>query len=285
MAGRTFAQINGTILKSHKLKSVNHVERWVYLCAHFTPLSQFSGVFNYPTVMWASDAGLSMEDFEAALTRLVEVGLVEWSPEPELVRIISFHRQRPPENASRSKSLVIDFEDLLQRHYMESGPVLRAAAEFIVAAVDRSMRWKPDSKDRPLLRDTLRGFMLSTHAEHEEAFLEALHAEIRNARNAVKGEVASMLPPLSAYLQRTVPTRCLDHADTRDEDETRRREDEYKNEDSDGATLTTSLRSGDPKRCEPVNMQRTDKATAVGVPASAVRESTKLSPIAQASRG
>jgi hypothetical protein len=248
MAGRTFAQINCSILRSRKIGTIGHAERWAYLCAHLTPLSAFTGVFTYPSVMWARDAVLSAEEFEDAVARLVAANLIDWEPEDELVRIVGFHRQRPPENASRSSSLIADFEELLREHSVARGIVLRGAAEFAVAAIVRAQAWKPDSPDMPKLRETLGRFLRATFQEDGEAFLDVLAIEAEASSKAARQELQALFPPLLIHQRDTVPTPCRDRVGTRDVDETRRRPDENKDSDEDARALSVATEAEGWKR-------------------------------------
>ncbi len=70
------------------------------------------------------------------MARLCAGSLIEWDPEEELVRIVGLHRQRPPENASRSIDLITDFNELLRRYESAQGQILRASAEFAVPSFE-----------------------------------------------------------------------------------------------------------------------------------------------------
>ncbi len=100
MSGKTFAQINCSLLRSKRLRDCNHAERWAYVSAHLTPMGNFTGLFTYPQVMWAQDAAVSVDDIASIAARLSELGLIEYDADEELLRIVGLHRQRPPENAS-----------------------------------------------------------------------------------------------------------------------------------------------------------------------------------------
>ena len=217
MAGRTFAQINCGILRSRKIGAINHAEKWAYLCVHFTPLSAFTGVFTYPSVMWAQDAALSANGLKEVIGRLVAAKLIEWEAEDEMVRIVGFHRQRPPENASRSFSLIADFEALLRDHDTARGIVLRAVGEFAVAAMVRALGWKPDSPEMPNLRDTLGRVLRATEQEDGELFLDALAAEAEASSKAALQELRALFPPLLMRKTNTVPTPCRHTRHRRDE--------------------------------------------------------------------
>ena len=231
MAARTFAQINCSLLKSRKMRGLTHAERWAYVCVHLTPLSSFTGVFNYPFVMWRADANLTEDELESAIARLEAAGLIEWDANEELVRIVGFHRQRPPENASRSMSLAVDFSDMMLCEDSSLGIVLRAAAEFAVAAIERSRNWKPDSGEIPKLRQTIGSFLRAAYQEHDEALLEALAGEVEAASKSARAEVSSLLQPFAMDLSDTVSAPCRDRVGIRDVDDTRRKPDGYDYED------------------------------------------------------
>ena len=242
MAGRTFAQINCGILRSRKIGTINHAAKWAYLCVHFTPLSAFTGVFTYPSVMWAQDAALSADELNEVIARLVAAKLIEWEAEDEMVRIVGFHRQRPPENASRSFSLIADFEALLRDHDTARGIVLRAVGEFAVAAMVRALGWKPDSPDMPKLREALGRFLRATYQEDGDHFLDALSTEAEACSNAARQELQALFPPLLIHRRDTVATPCRDGVGTRDLDETRRIPDgdEHENTNEDGRAFSVA---------------------------------------------
>ncbi len=44
------------------MSELTHAERWTYVCAHLTQNCSYTGVFSYPSVLWALGADLSAED-------------------------------------------------------------------------------------------------------------------------------------------------------------------------------------------------------------------------------
>ena len=282
MSGRTFAQINCGLLKSQKMRSLGHAEKWAYICAHLTPFANFSGVFRYPTVMWAHDACLSVEAFEAARARLAEVGLIEFDDAEELVRIVGFHRQRPPENASRCISLVCDFDAAIVDADGDRGMVLRCVAEFVVAALQRAQGWKPDSPERGKLREAVGPFLKSTFQDAGDSFLDALADELTGISKAVRAELVALLPVLATHRGDTVSAPSGDRVATRDVDEMRRREDldEDENEEEDEtARLREVLRDDQWSRAEPLDLLR-NKANENGAPSKGPLSATLRSRIA-----
>jgi len=231
-------------LDSRKMRALTHAEKWAYVSVHLTRLSSFTGVFNYPLVMWARDADLTGDELDDSIERLVEVGLIEWDTEDEVVRIVGFHRQRPPENASRSIGLAGDFSDLLRRQVTSRAIVLRAAVEFAVAAVERSRGWKPEGSELLKLRDTLGPFLRGIYQEHEVELLAALGEELKSTSKAALKEIGSLLPALSMASSDTVSAPCPHPVDTRDVDETRRDEDPYKDLDENEDAQTSTLEAG-----------------------------------------
>lgn len=209
------------------MRGLTHAERWAYICVHLTPLSSFTGVFNYPVVMWCADANLNEDDLRGAIVRLEAAGLIEWDADEELVRIVGFHRQRPPENASRSMSLASDFSGMMLCEDSSLGIVLRAAAEFAVAAIERSRNWKPDSGEIPKLREIIGSFLRATYQEHDEALLSALAGEVEVASKSARAEIGSLLQPLAMHLSETVSAPCRDRVGIRNVDDTRRKPDGY----------------------------------------------------------
>ncbi|WP_282368309.1 hypothetical protein [Defluviimonas aestuarii] len=287
MSGKTFAQINCGLLKSQKMRGLSHAEKWAYLCVHLTPFASFSGVFHYPNVMWAHDACLTPDEFETARTRLAEVGLIEFDDAEEMVRIVGFHRQRPPENASRCISLVGDFQDALGNTNGDASMFLRAVAEFSVAALQRAQGWKPDSPERGKLRDVLGPFLKSTFQDMGDDFLEALTDEIAATSKAVRAEMASILPVLSTSSKDTVSAPCRDRVGTRDVDETRLRQDGYEDKDEEKdetARFFGTLDDDAWSRAEPSKLQRKE-ANGTGAPKVGPLPSTLRSRLATESLG
>ncbi|MBL4768234.1 MAG: hypothetical protein JKY94_11045 [Rhodobacteraceae bacterium] len=228
---KTFALINSSLLRSKKLKGCDHNVKWAYLCAHLTPLSGFSGLFEYPLVMWAQDADIPYDEFGDVLAKLCEAGLIEYDKDDELLRIISFHRQRPPENASRAISLVADFTTLIPDHSPCGMMRLKAVAEFVVATIQRAQGWRPNSPDWPKLRDSFKPFLANLWKEYDDTFLDIMRAEITSVGKAAQAEIHSLFPVLEQVNHGTLSTPCPHPARTLDVDETRRREDENKDLD------------------------------------------------------
>ena len=228
MSGRTFAQINASLLRSKKIKECSHSERWAYICAHLTPLGSFSGQFDYPLVMWCQDAGIAPDDMPAVIEKLCKVGLIEFDMDDEFIRLVGFHRQRPPENASRVISLIGDFTVTGPENPKHEAMRVKGIAEFAVAAVQRAQGWKPDSPDWPKLRQALNAFLCWVWQEYGDEFLHFLSQELDHASKAAKGEIQSLLPPMLE--NDTLSTPCQDPVATRDVDETRRRRDKYEDE-------------------------------------------------------
>lgn len=236
MAGKTFAQINGSLLSSKKLKQCSHQEKWAYICAHLTPLGNFMGQFNYPLVMWAQDAGLTVEEVAGAAGKLSERGLIEYITEEETIRLVGFHRQRPPNNASQMKSLIDDFAgQILEGGRDIETMTLKGASEFIVASVQRSQSWKVDSTDRPKMRELFKTFLAQLWQEHEWAFLTELQAELKHCGKSAQGELGSLFSMLNATQIDTAPALSAHPVDTQDVDDTKmiQKQNKEKEEDLD----------------------------------------------------
>ena len=223
MAARTFAQISCSLLRSRKLRDLDHQARWAYLCAHLTTQASYTGVFVYPEILWARDADLDADEFRVVLKQLVDAELIEWCEDEELLRIVGCFSQRPPQNPSTVVSHVADFEALLAT-YDSTELILRAIAEFAVAAIGKAASWKPDTLAS--VRVTLGLFLRATWQEHEDELAKALLSEAETAKKAVMAELDSLMPALSMTRRDTVPTPCPDRADIR-----RRRRDEDEDED------------------------------------------------------
>ena len=214
MSARTFAQINTTLLRSKKIRECSHSERWAYLCAHLTPLGSFTGLFEYPLALWARDAGLTIDDTKAAIHWLVEVGLIEFDHDEEIVRIVGFHRQRPPANASQVISQTGDLFSIAEESEAREMMRLRCIAEFAVAAIQRAQQWKPDSPEHRKLRDAHGPFLAGQWQEHGDVVARLIDAELMRAKKATRDEMASLFSPLLAINQNTSLTPCLHSANT-----------------------------------------------------------------------
>ncbi|MEO0569556.1 MAG: hypothetical protein AAF066_17620 [Pseudomonadota bacterium] len=287
MGVRKFAQINASLLRSRKLAKCNHQERWAYVCAHLTPQGNFLGLFRYPLVLWQIDAGMGADELMAAIAKLESVGLIEFDPDEEIVRIVGFHTQRPPENASRVLSYASDLMAFEADTEATEKMLLSTSAELCVAAIKRAQEWKPDSKDWPKLRDALGQFARRLHLDHGDALTSLLLQEMADAGEAVRGEITSLLPALSLLKQ----TPCGHPADTvaahgdGDGDETEIDTETEKETD----TETTSVPGFEDKRSFGAtelldwqrNRERPNSLSSKAMPLS----STKDSALAKAARG
>jgi hypothetical protein len=285
MSGRTFAQINCGLLKSQKMRSLNHAEKWAYLCTHLTTFSSFSGMFHYPEVMWAHDAGITPDELDAVCSRLQAVGLIEYDTAEEVVRIVGFHRQRPPENASRSISLIGDFQSTITEAAGGSGLMLRCVSEFVVAAMQRAMAWKPNSPEHEKLRDALSPFLKTTFQDEGDDFLDALTAEMNFSSKAVRKELGSMLPPLMDHRDPTLSAPSPDRGPTRDLDETRLRRD--LDEDLDEDDTAQNREVFDPQtsmQAEASKMPRNGAGSKGSTQKGGPQPSTKRSRLAEEAR-
>lgn len=231
MASRSYAQISCTLPASKKLRRLtNHKSRWAYLCAHLSPLGNYTGLFRYPKAVWADDAALSVSELEEAISELVSVGLIEFDDDEQTVRIISwFHKKNCPENASRMISLVSDYFALDDG---DAGMYSRSVSEFVVGSVRRAQGWKTDSPDWPKLRECFQQFLRQNHQDYGNTFLEALALEVLAAGKAVRAEICSLFPLcLEAIAQLEAPP-CVHpvdtlppHDTTLDDTKTRRKKD------------------------------------------------------------
>lgn len=231
MAGRKFAQINKSLVRSRKFRGLSHKARWAWLCAMLA--TNWSGVAEYPKALWVIDSDLPEDELDTAIEELTSVVAIEWSDVSETVRIVGFHKQRPPDNASAAKRLCDDFADaIMEADGDDVGMLLGAAAEFAVAAVRRAQSWSADSPDWPKLRQNLAGLLKRLYLEFDADLSSLLAHEVSGANKAIKGEIASLFPSLGMALKDTVSTPSPHPADTR----RRRRdvdEDRDENEDSD----------------------------------------------------
>lgn len=274
MGARSFAQINSSLLNSKKLRQCNHVEKWAYICAHLTSLGSYTGQFEYPLVLWSRDA--HTDDIEASLTRLTDIGLIEYDFDDEFVRIAGFLRQRPPENASRVVSLIADLSPSSPLTGLRSDMLMSGIAELSVGAIQRAQNWKAESQEWPKLRNALKPFLGGVWQEYGDAFGERLVRELETANTATKNELTAIFPPLLQFQQDTVSAPSPHPAATRDVDETIRIRDENEKKTK---TKTTQL-------CEIENSQTSVQTESSDV----LRKGTKAtvetlnSPMARAAR-
>ena len=284
MAGRTYAQVNASLLRSRKFRGLCHKARWAWLCALLK--ADYAGFAEYPVALWALDAELDGIALQDAISALTKARLIEWSEEQEIARITGFIKQRPPENASSAQRLCIDLSDRLYAADSELEPMLLAAsAEFAVAAIGRSLRWKEDSPDRPKLRDSLGQFLRGTAQDFGDEFLEAVDLELKGAGRPTRTEFEGLLPTLSLRRQSTFPTPSPHPVGTRDVDETRRRQDinKYEDENLDGVNCEIREDGWEPIQAETEDRLRKERE--VGDSAQVLpMESTKRSALAMGGR-
>lgn len=227
MASRTYSQINDSITGSRKFRGLDHRARWAWLCAHLK--ADYAGIAEYPLTLWAYDAGLTEAEMREAVEALCKVHLIEWCGDREICRVTGFIKQRPPDNASAAQRLCMDLTDrLYDADNQLENMLLSAAAEFAVAAVARSLRW---DKDQAKFRADIGHFLRGTAQDFCEDFLGAIQRELEGAGRPTRTEIEGLLPTLSLYRKDTVSTPSPHPADTRYVDETRRRQDQYKNKD------------------------------------------------------
>ncbi len=168
MSGRKFAQINSCLLRSRKLVESNHQEKWAYICVHLTLQGNFLGLFRYPTVLWQIEAGLSEDKLSLAIAKLQDVGPVDFDAVKEVICIVGFHSQRPPENASGVMSHVSDLMNFEADTEASERMLLVTSAEICIAALKRAQSWKPDSTEWPKLREALGQFMRRMYLDYAE---------------------------------------------------------------------------------------------------------------------
>jgi len=229
MAARDFSQINNTLVRSRKMRGLPHQAKWAWLCAHLK--ANFLGLVEYPKSVWANEAEIDQTDMDATIHQLIDAGLIGWFPEHEVVRVVGFIKQRPPDNASAATRLCLDLTDRL--YAADAGleaMLLATSAEFAVASVARSLRW---NKDRPKFREEMGEFLRGTTNDFGDQFSEALLHELNSAARPTRNELEALLPTLSLHRQHTVSTPSPHPTDTQDVDETRRRPDKNRDEEKD----------------------------------------------------
>ncbi|WP_299300548.1 hypothetical protein [uncultured Litoreibacter sp.] len=260
MASRSYAQIGCTLPSSKKLRKLqSHKARWAYICAHLSPLGNYTGMFRYPLAVWADDASLSVSELESYIDELETVGLIEFDPDEQVVRIVAwFHKKNCPENASRMISLVGDY-------YMSDGVNLdmycRSVSEFVVGSIRRAQGWKQDSPDWPKLRECFQPFLRQIYQDTGNTFMHALASEVLASGKAVRAEICSLFPLFGDELASLESPPCPHPVDTLPPYDTRR-DDTYTTQKKDGDEKKTaqfsnsSHRSDEAPSEQPVELHR-----------------------------
>lgn len=206
MANRSYAQINISLKSSKKIKALRSAEaRWAYIVAHLAGQSNYLGIFTYPRFIWAYDAYLAVDELEGVIADLEDVGLVEYDRKEELIRIVGwFRKKNAPENGSRAKSLIKDY----QSPEIPAGEMLiRSIAEFSVGTVKRGVNWE---SDWGRLRETFGPFLKQIKNDNGTYFLDAILAEARKVSWSVISELNSLLPSLEERKSESASTGCRD---------------------------------------------------------------------------
>ncbi|MDA8746657.1 hypothetical protein N9M66_00420 [Litoreibacter sp.] len=149
-------------------------------------------MFRYPLSVWADDAALQVSKLEDCISELINVGLIEFDEDEQVVRIVAwFHKKNCPENASRMISLVGDY---YASDDSDAGMFCRSVSEFIVGSIRRAQGWKSDSPDWPKLRECFTPFLRQSYQDYGDLFLNSLAAEVLAAGKAVRAEICSLFP-------------------------------------------------------------------------------------------
>lgn len=220
MTGRSYAQINCSLLRSKKLAELtDHKHNWAYISAHLTEFCTFNGMFRYPQVVWGVDSRLGAVELTEAICELCRVGLIEYDFDEEIVRITSwFHKKNCPDNASRMISGIRDYQACEIDH---PEMYLRSLSEFVVGCIKRSRGWSQHSSDREKMREVFKSFLAQTWSDYEDDFLEELHIEVEKAGTPIRSELTSLFSPLDAYSQTKTRTPCPHPANTLSTHETK----------------------------------------------------------------
>jgi len=255
MPGRLFAQIECSLTGSRRMRSLSdHKTRWAYICAHLSDFATYSGMFRYPRHMWAHDALLTMEELDAAISELVEVGLIQFDPDEEIVRIVGwFYKHSGPDNRNRVVSVI---SDLSAGEDYPSGMFCSAAAELAVASVRRALKWKEDSKSREQLFDDLRAFLADVFTDYSDEFSAHLKAELEVSAGSIRAEIGAIFPPILLSEEEPFPNPSETLAEH--ETKTRRYEDKTKTQtktklDEDFFSRASNLRIDHPSEPIPIS--------------------------------
>lgn len=203
MARKDFAMISTTLPYSRKYRAGSVLAKLVYNHLHISSSMNYLGVFRYQDVVLAHEIDITLDELEAALKELADNSLIELHKEYEVIRIIGwFHKANGATNASHASKLINDFCDL---DIPECGAYFKAIAEFTVATLKRSLKWKRDAEN---LRADLKPLLLTLIRDHGEAFAIPMLDEIKQVGETLQFEIHSLIPNLLEYERDTLSTPC-----------------------------------------------------------------------------
>ncbi|KAB7610138.1 hypothetical protein F9L33_14680 [Amylibacter sp. SFDW26] len=239
MARKDFAMISTSLPYSRKYRAGSVLAKLVYNHLHISNSMNYLGIFQYQDIVLAHEIDINPDELDAALNELAENGLIEMHKDQEIIRIIGwFHKANGATNASHANKLITDFCEL---DIPGCEAYFKALAEFAVATLKRSLKWKKDAEN---LRQELKPLLLTLIRDHGEAFAIPMLDEIKQVGETLQYEIHSLIPNLLKFEKDTLSTPC-----TTGGGDTRRRRDETRlrqnlNE-KDTKTKTSSVLEND----------------------------------------
>lgn len=279
MTSRPYAQIECSLTNSKKLRGLSsHSGRWAYLCAHLSDYCTYSGLFRYPSVIWAHDAQIDPDSLSSVVSELVEAGLIEYDPDEEFVRIVGWHHKRSgPDNPNRVDSIIADLSSLSA---INDEMFCASVSELAAASVKRSLRWLGNTGSRDQLYGSLRVFLAEAYQDYGDALIASLNAELEASPASVGKEIGAIFPALMLTNKEPldnpsgrVPPTLAEHEMRRDVDEMKMKREEDENETVQISALRPSSGSAPETVSELLRKGSKPKASTIN------------SPLAQAARG
>lgn len=218
MAGKTYAQIGCGIAHSKKVRALaSDTSRWLYICIHTSPMAGWAGMFSYPRAIMAHDIDTDVKTLDGHLEDLRAAGLIEYDNDEEYIRLTGWHRKHNGiSNASQCAGRISDFES---GQIPDTEMRLQCVAEFCFGALERALKWKDDSADRPRLMEAIRTFLSREYLDQGDDLLAALATESALSSRAAQREMRVIFPALN-HSEDTVSASSPHPVETRDGDET-----------------------------------------------------------------
>ncbi len=214
MANKAFAMISTTLPYSRKYRTGSILAKLVYNHLHYSGATNYLGIFQYQDVVLAHEIDITTDALEGALVELETNGLIERDVDIEVIRIIGwFHKANGAANASHANKLITDFCEV---GFRDCDVLFKSIAEFTVATLKRSLKWKKDADN---LRTELKPLLLTLIKDHGAAFAVPMLEEIKSVSKTLQHEIHSLIPNLLECEQDRVSTGCATgRGDTRLDD-------------------------------------------------------------------
>jgi hypothetical protein len=144
MTGRKFAIVNCSHFESPKLDilSSNDV-RMVLFVAHCSRQNNAIGLFHFPLELWVKLARVELDTLKEAISELREAGLIEYDFDRNLVSILGWFQNKPPNNPKEASGIISVF-----REQLDTSPMMvRQIAEFCAILAMKMKRWSENNSD------------------------------------------------------------------------------------------------------------------------------------------